>query len=140
MNLIQKQNTLIPFFFDDFINRELNLEKSLFETFPAVNIKELDSSFQIELAVPGKNKDDFQIEIEDGLLMISSNVEEKNNSDNFKFTKREFSYEIFQRTFTLPDTIDKTKIDAKYSEGVLNVSLPKLKESVVQSKKIIKIK
>ena len=85
MNLIQKQNTLIPFFFDDFINRELNLEKSLFETFPAVNIKELDSSFQIELAVPGKTKNDFQIEIEDGILTISSNVEEKNNSDNFKF-------------------------------------------------------
>ena len=140
MNLIQKQNTLIPFFFDDFINRELNLEKSLFETFPAVNIKELDSSFQIELAVPGKNKNDFQIEIEEGLLTISSNVEEKNDSDNFKFTTRHFSYECFQRTFTLPETIDKTKIDAKYSEGVLNVSLPKLKESVVQSKKIIKIK
>ena len=140
MNLIQKQNTLIPFFFDDFINRELNLEKSLFETFPAVNIKELDSSFQIELAVPGKTKNDFQIEIEDGILTISSNVEEKNNSDNFKFTKREFSYESFQRTFTLPETIDKTKIDAKYSEGVLCVSLPKLKDSVVQSKKIIKIK
>merc|ERR1711912_137595 len=129
MNLIQKQNTPIPFFFDDFINRELNLEKSLFEKFPAVNIKELDSSFQIELAVPGKTKNDFQIE--DGILTISSNVEEKNNSDNFKFTKREFSYESFQRTFTLPETIDKTKIDAKYSEGVLNVSLPKLKESVV---------
>ena len=140
MNLIQKQNTLIPFLFDDFINRELNLDKSLFETFPAVNIKELDSSFQIELAVPGKNKNDFQIEIEDSLLTISSNVEEKKNSDNFKFTKREFSYECFQRTFTLPETIDKTKIDAKYSEGVLNVSLPKLKESVVQSKKVIKIK
>ncbi len=140
MNLIQKQNTLIPFFFDDFINRELNLEKSLFETFPAVNIKELDSSFQIELAVPGKTKNDFQIEIEDGILTISSNVDEKNNSDNCKFTKREFSYESFQRTFTLPETIDKTKIDAKYSEGVLCVSLPKLKESVVQSKKIIKIK
>ena len=140
MNLIQKQNTLVPFFYDDFNNRDLNLEKSLFETFPAVNIKELDSSFQIELAVPGKTKNDFQIEIEDGLLTISSNVEEKNNFDNFKFTKREFSYESFQRTFTLPETIDKTKIDAKYSEGVLCVSLPKLKESVVQSKKIIKIK
>ena len=140
MNLIQKQNTLIPFLFDDFINREFNLDKSIFETFPAVNIKELDSSFQIELAVPGKNKDDFQIEIEDGLLTISSNVEEKNNSDNFKFTKREFSYKSFQRTFTLPETIDETKIDAKYSEGVLNVSLPKLKESVAQPKKIIKIK
>ena len=129
------KNTLIPFLFDDFINRELNLEKSLFETFPAVNIKELDSSFQIELAVPGKNKNDFQIEIEDDILTISSNVEEKNNSDNFKFTKREFSYESFQRTFTLPETIDKTKIDAKYSEGVLNVSLPKLKESWFSQKK-----
>ena len=140
MNLIQKQNTLIPFLFDDFINRELNLDKSLIETFPAVNIKELDSSFQIELAVPGKTKNDFQIEIEDGILTIYSNVEEKKNSDNFKFTKREFSYESFQRTFTLPQTIDKTKIDAKYFEGVLKISLPKQKESMAQPKKIIKIK
>merc|ERR1712224_415276 len=85
MNLIQRQNTFIPFLFDDFINREFNLDKSMLETLPAVNIKELDSLFQIELAVPGKNKNDFQIEIEDGLLTISSNVEEKNNSDNFKF-------------------------------------------------------
>ena len=74
MNLIQKQNAFIPFLFDDFINREFNLDKSIFETLPAVNIKELDSLFQIELAVPGKNKNDFQIEIEDGLLTISSNV------------------------------------------------------------------
>ena len=80
MNLIQKQNTFIPFLFDDFINREFNLDKSIFETLPAVNIKELDSLFQIELAVPGKNRNDFQIEIEDGLLTISSNVEEKNKS------------------------------------------------------------
>ena len=64
MNLIQKQNTFIPFLFDDFINREFNKDKSIFETLPAVNIKELDSLFQIELAVPGKNKNDFQIEIE----------------------------------------------------------------------------
>merc|ERR1711901_5385 len=111
MNLIQKQNTFIPFLFDDFINQEFNLDKSIFETLPAVNIK------------------DFQIEIEDGLLTISSNVEEKNNSDNFKFTKREFSYNNFKRTFTLPESIDETKIDAKYFEGVLKISLPKQKES-----------
>ena len=140
MNLIQKQNTFMPFLFDDFINREFNLDKSIFETLPAVNIKELDSLFQIELAVPGKNKNDFQIEIEDGLLTISSNVEEKNNSDNFKFTKREFSYNNFNRTFTLPESIDETKIDAKYFEGVLIISLPKQKEFVAQPKKIIKIK
>ena len=84
MNLIQKQNAFIPFLFDDFINREFNLDKSIFETLPAVNIKELDSLFQIELAVPGKNKNDFQIEIEDGLLTISSNVEELGE----KLTKR----------------------------------------------------
>ena len=140
MNLIQKQNTFMPFLFDDFINREFNLEKSLFETLPAVNIKELDTLFQIELAVPGKNKDDFQIKIEDGLLTISSNVEENNNSDDVKFTKREFSYNNFKRTFTLPESIDETKIDAKYFEGVLKISLPKQKESMAQPKKIIKIK
>merc|ERR1711988_693085 len=132
MGFNTKTKYVYTILFDDFINREFNLDQSIFETLPAVNIKELDSLFQIELAVPGKTKNDFQIEIEDGILTISSNVEEKNNSDTFKFTKRECSYESFQRPFALPETIDKTKIDAKYSEGVLCVSLPKLKESVVQ--------
>ena len=63
MNLIQKQNTFIPFLFDDFINREFNLDKSIFETLPAVNIKELDSLFQIELAVPGKIKMIFKLKL-----------------------------------------------------------------------------
>ena len=140
MNLIQKQNTFIPFLFDDFINRELNLDKSIFETLPAVNIKELDSLFQIELAVPGKNKNDFQIEIEDGLLSISSSFNKEQNEDNSKLTRIEFDYNSFKRTFSIPESVDSSKIEATYKGGILKISLSKRDEALPEPKKLIKVK
>jgi HSP20 family protein len=100
----------------------------------------LDSQFEIELAVPGKRKDDFEIEVENGILSISSTEEEKQLNENGKFTRREFSYTSFRRSFTLPDSVDPTKIDASYKEGVLQVLLHKHKEAQPQPKKLIKIR
>jgi HSP20 family protein len=100
----------------------------------------LDSQFEIELAVPGKRKDDFEIEVENGILSISSTEEEKQLNENGKFTRREFSYTSFRRSFTLPDSVDPTKIDASYKQGVLQVLLPKHKEAQPQPKKLIKIR
>jgi HSP20 family protein len=105
-----------------------------------VNIKELDSQFEIELAVPGMKKDDFEIEVEDGVLSISSTQEEEQVNEKGKFTRREFSYSSFRRSFTLPDSVNPTKIDATYKEGVLLVLLPKHKEAQPQPKKLIKIR
>jgi HSP20 family protein len=107
---------------------------------PAVNIKELDSQFEIELAVPGIQKEDFAIEVEEGILSISSTQEEEQVNEKGKFTRREFSYNSFRRSFTLPDSVDPTKIDASYSNGVLRVLLPKHKEAQPQPKKLIKIR
>lgn len=141
MNLIRKQPPFFPSLIDDFINTDWNLKVPSFSsTVPAVNIKELDSQFEIELAVPGMNKDDFEIEVEDGVLSISSTQEEEQVNEKGKFTRREFSYSSFRRSFTLPDSVDSTKIDATYKEGVLLVLLPKHKEAQPQPKKLIKIR
>jgi len=141
MNLIRKQPPFFPSLIDDFINTDWNLKVPSFSgTVPAVNIKELDPQFEIELAVPGMNKDDFEIEVEDGVLSISSTQEEEQVNEKGKFTRREFSYSSFRRSFTLPDSVDPTKIDATYKEGVLLVLLPKHKEAQPQPKKLIKIR
>jgi HSP20 family protein len=141
MNLIRKQPPFFPSLIDDFINTDWNLKVPSFSgTVPAVNIKELDSQFEIELAVPGMKKDDFEIEVEDGVVSISSTQEEEQVNEKGKFTRREFSYSSFRRSFTLPDSVDPTKIDATYKEGVLLVLLPKHKEAQPQPKKLIKIR
>ena len=141
MNLIRKQPPFFPSLIDDFINTDWNLKVPSFSgTVPAVNIKELDSQFEIELAVPGMKKDDFEIEVEDGVLSISSTQEEEQVNEKGKFTRREFSYSSFRRSFTLLDSVNPTKIDASYKEGVLLVLLPKHKEAQPQPKKLIKIR
>ena len=141
MNLIRKQPPFFPSLIDDFINTDWNLKVPSFSgTVPAVNIKELDSQFEIELAVPGMNKDDFEIEVEDGVLSISSTQEEEQVNEKGKFTRREFTYDNFQRSFRLPDTVDTSGIKAKYDNGVLTVELPKLQEAIPEPKKQIEIK
>ena len=141
MNLIRKQPPFFPSLIDDFINTDWNLKVPSFSsTVPAVNIKELDSQFEIELAVPGMKKDDFEIKVEDGVLSISSTQEEEQVNEKGKFTRREFSYSSFRRSFSLPDSVDPTNIDATYKEGVLLVLLPKHKEAQPQPRKLIKIR
>jgi HSP20 family protein len=141
MNLIRKQPPFFPSLIDDFIKNDWNLKvPSSSVTVPAVNIKELNSQFEIELAAPGMKKDDFEIEVEDGVLSISSTQEEEQVNEKGKFTRREFSYSSFRRSFTLPDSVDPTKIDATYKEGVLLVLLPKHKEAQPQPRKLIKIR
>lgn len=141
MNLIRKQSPFFPSLIDDFINTDWNIKSPNFSsTMPAVNIKELDTQFEIELAVPGLQKDNFEIEVEDGILSISASQEEEQLNEKGKFTRREFSYNSFRRSFTLPDSVDSAKIDAHYKEGVLQVLLPKYKEAQPQPKKLIKIR
>ena len=140
MNLIRKQTPFFPSLIDDFINQDWNLKTPSSTTLPAVNIKDLEAQFEIELAVPGMKKSDFEIEVEDGLLSISSSLEEEQVTEKGKFTRREFSYNSFKRTFTIPDSVDPSNIEAQYSDGVLQLRLPKRKEALPQPKKLIKIR
>jgi len=141
MNLIRKQNPFFPSLVDELFNQDRRLRtSSISSTTPAVNIIEQDTQFLIELAAPGNKKKDFEIEIEDGILSISSSSnKEDNTSEKETFTRQEFSYNSFRRSFTIPESVDVSSIEATYSEGVLLIKLLKLEEALPLPKKLIKI-
>ena len=101
-------------------------------TIPAVNITEDNDSFKLSIAVPGMKKDDLNIDVQGNLLTISAEKEETSKEADEQFTRREYNYSSFSRTFTLPDEVKKDKIDAEYKDGVLWVSMPKTDEAKKQ--------
>jgi len=114
---------------------------SIGTSIPAVNIRETEDSFSVEVAAPGKAKEDFDIELDNDVLTISSEDRKENESSDKegRFTRREFSYKTFKRAFSLPDSVDNTKISASYNNGVLEIALPKREEAKVQAKRLIDI-
>ncbi len=108
-------------------------------TLPKVNIKENTEGFEVEVAVPGFKKDNFNISVENEQLMISAEVEENAEEKNEEFTRREFGYASFQRTFVLPESVDGDKIKANYSDGILSVHLPKKEEAKPKPARTIKV-
>ena len=107
---------------------------------PAVNITEHKNEYKVELAVPGMKKDDFKIDVDGNMLTISSETEETKEERDKKFTRKEYNYSSFSRSFTLPEEINREKIDAKYEEGVLKISLPRKEEPKRPSPKQIAVK
>lgn len=107
--------------------------------YPPVNILENGQGFNIEMKVPGIKKEEINIQIEKGLLIISYQHNETKESKSEKLIKKEFSNKSFKRTFSLDDKINAQAIDAKMDNGILTLSLP-LKEDSVEPKKIISIK
>ena len=96
---------------------------------PAVNITENKDEFMVSLAIPGMKKEDFNIDIEGNMLTISSEKEESKEEKDEKYTRKEFNYSSFSRSFSLPDEVNMEKIDARYVDGVLKLSLPKKEEA-----------
>ncbi len=96
---------------------------------PAVNITEQKDDYQVSLAAPGMKKDDFKIDVNGNMLTISSEKEEKKEEKEKRYTRKEYSYSSFERCFTLPDEVNKEKIDARYEDGVLRLVLPKKEEA-----------
>lgn len=103
---------------------------------PAVNVAETNEAYQIELAAPGLEKDDFKINVDGDVLTISGEKKVESTDENKKYSKREYSYTSFTRSFTLPDSIDHSKIDANYKDGVLKVEITKKEEAKVASRLI----
>ena len=106
---------------------------------PKVNIRENNDSYIVEMAVPGMKKSDFEISIDNKMLFISAEVETKNEENSEEYSVREFGYSSFKRTFTLPETIDEAKINASYTDGILNVIIPKRDEAKQKPPRTIKI-
>ncbi len=125
-------------FFDDFFGRDFfDLSPAMVKTMPAVNVKEDETKFTVEVAAPGMNKDNFNIHLEDGILTISSEskTEQSESDEKTKYTRKEFSYSSFKRSFTLDEeAINTDAIAASYENGVLHIDLPK-KEKVEPEKK-----
>lgn len=154
MTLAKRNNGLLnrfPAFFDDFFNRDLfDWNASNFSntntTIPAINMKETDSHYEVELAAPGMNRKDFSIRLEDNVLTISSakTTETENSNGEAKtqgrYISQEFSYQSFQRSFTLQkDVVDADKIEARYEDGVLHLLIPKKEEAKQKAPRMIEI-
>ncbi len=136
-------NPLIDRFFDnDLFDWSAKNYSKTNTTLPSVNVKENDERFAIELAVPGFDKNDFKVEVHNDTLTISSEKEERTetNENNEHYTKREFSYQSFYRSFNLPKTADSDRIDANYENGILTVSIPKKEEAKPKSPRAIEIR
>lgn len=120
-----------PDWFGGMINKNTNI--------PAVNIKENKTSFNLELVIPGFKKSNVNIEIDDSILTISSAINSINKTDAADYTRKEFSLLPFKRIFTLPDSIDESKIEATYEDGILKLSLPKKEEALPKPKRLVEI-
>ena len=145
MSLVRFSNQ-VPSVFDRFFEGDLfdwsnrNFSNTN-TTLPSVNIKENSDEFKVEVAAPGFDKGDFKLELNHDVLTISSEKQIENETkEAVHFSKREFSYQSFTRSFTLPHTTDYERIDAKYDNGILYVSIPKKEELKPKPSRMIEIK
>lgn len=138
MTLLKKNSfsPTLPQFFDDFFTRDVydwgfQNNSSTHTTLPTVNIVENNDAFTVEMAAPGMEKKDFHIELNNEILTISSQREDNNElKEGDRYARREFSYQSFARSFRLPKSVvDDSKINARYENGVLRVSIPKKEEA-----------
>lgn len=150
MSIVKRNNgSLLPAnprtLFDDFFSRELfnwgnNNFSSTLSTLPSVNIKENPENFEVEVAAPGMEKQDFQITLDGNLLTISSSKKNQKEENNDNYTRREFSYQSFQRSFELAqNVVDEEHIEAKYENGVLKLMIPKTENAKKQAPRLIEI-
>nr|WP_245141031.1 Hsp20/alpha crystallin family protein [Chryseobacterium daecheongense] len=136
---------LIPSMFEDMFNRELlnwgnNNYSSTSTTVPSVNIKETGDAYEVEVAAPGMEKNDFKVTLDGNLLTISSSKEDQREEQNDNYTRREFSYQSFQRSFQLPkDVVDQENINARYENGLLRLTIPKKEEAKKKEPRLIEI-
>lgn len=147
--LVKSNRSLLPEFpslLDNFLTGDMFdwslgrlTEKS---TIPSVNIKETEKTYELELAAPGLDKNKFRVELDNDMLVISAEKENRteDKDKHGNYTRREFSYESFQRSFQLPERmVEKDRISAKYINGILHVTVPKSSEAKVNPTKMIEI-
>ena len=124
--------------FDQFFNTDISdfVGNDFFKNQPSVNVVESDKAYRVELAAPGLEKGDFHVELEKDQLMISVEKEHQHTEEGEKFTRREFGYHKFQRSFNLGDHINREAIEANYDNGILIINLPKKEEAQVIKRNI----
>ena len=145
-NVLSRLTERTPTLFEDFFkpwnewfeNGSGMLGRSM--NIPAVNINETENAFKVTLAAPGLKKDDFKIDIDGNMLTISCEKEENKEEKEERFTRKEYNYSSFSRTFTLPDEVNKENVEATYLDGILTISLPCAKELKKSTVKQITVK
>lgn len=100
---------------------------------PAVNVVENQNEYKVSMAAPGLKKADFHIDVEGNMLTISSEKEETKEEKDEQYTRKEFSYSSFSRSFSVPEDVKQDKIEAVYEEGILKISLPKREDAKTKS-------
>ncbi|GAB2980551.1 Hsp20/alpha crystallin family protein [Mucilaginibacter puniceus] len=132
-----KNHVVNPFFSDvyNLLNDSVLSDKFAIRT-PAVNIAETENEFEVELAVPGLKKEDFKINLEKNVLTVSAEKKDEEVNENKKYSKREYSYSSFTRSFTLPQSADQNKIEADYTDGILKLTIAKKEEAKIVTREI----
>jgi HSP20 family protein len=136
-DLRSTMNELINMNVDQFLNRNPFFVEPL--QMPAVNIKETDNSFELSLAAPGLEKKDFKVEVDNNLLTISAERSQEKEEKENAYTRKEYNYNSFMRSFELPPYVNAEAIDAQYKDGVLTLTLPKKEEAKTNRRKEISI-
>ena len=137
MNLIKKQHNFLPLVFDNFFRDTWDIMPAIRNNSPATNIKESDKDFIIEFAIPGKSNNDFEIELDNQLLTVKT-IDNISKND-YNYMQQEFDYSSFSKSYELPQSIDLTKINSFYRDGMLTIALPKRKEFHSQPKRTISV-
>ena len=141
--MLRKNRETVPSFIDEFFGKDWM--DSIFSdrpgiSTPAVNVKETDNEFMIEVAAPGLDKKDFKVDVDNNVLSISSEKEFKDEEkQDSRYMRREFGYASFSRSFSLPEAVDAEKIKAKHKDGILMITIPKKEEAKRKPPKQIEI-
>lgn len=138
-NITKKNKDKFPSIFSDFFNSERFFEDEFFKKdwMPAVNVKDNEKDYTIDVALPGYQKDDLNIEVDNGLLSISAEVKDEQKEQEDNFTRKEFSYRSFKRKFSIPEDANAEQIEATYKDGVLQLKMGK--KAIEANKKTVDI-
>ncbi len=140
MSIVKRSNVLFPSFVNEILKPDWFGGLENFQTqIPAVNIKENEKDFELELSIPGRKKEDFNVEIDKDILTVSAEQKTENTTSEANYTRREFGYSAFQRSFTLPETVNEEAVNASYEDGVLRFVLPKKEEALPKPKRLVEI-
>lgn len=141
--LARVNRNYVPAYWDDFFNDNFfkQLESTgCNENTPAVNVYENEKNYTIEVAAPGIDRKDFNLEIENDVLTISTTKKESEDEQKKSFLRREFNYQSFKRSFQLPESVDQENINASQKSGILILNLPKKEEEVQKVPRQIEVK
>ncbi|MCB0515601.1 MAG: Hsp20/alpha crystallin family protein [Chitinophagales bacterium] len=143
MTLIKKSNQQhLPTVFDwmdQFFGNRPAFKEGWVAKVPNVNIAETETGFRLDVAAPGLQKSDFDINLDKNIITIRAQKENQTEEANERFTRKEFNYQTFERSFVLPDTIEQSNIEANYADGVLSISLPKKEEAKLETNRKVAI-